>query len=160
MAGTFLLVEDDADQIRLVYGILEEIGAGIEPVICGDGVEAIDSLASIRNTPAHLRPSLMVLDLKLPRRDGYEVLKFARTNEDLRGFPIVVLSESGTEADIAHALECGATAYFVKPFAVMNNAHIFRAVFERHAPGACVAPARFDPTIVNRYFRGPGSAYV
>ena len=160
MAGTFLLVEDDADQIRLVYSILEEIGADIEPVICGDGVEAIDSLATLGKQPAGARPALMILDLKLPRQDGYDVLRYARAREALREFPIVVLSESGTETDIARALDSGASSYFVKPFALMNNTHIFRAVLERHAPGACTQPVRFDPTIVNRYFRGPGSAFV
>ena len=160
MAGTFLLVEDDADQIRLVYSILEEIGADIEPVICGDGVEAIDSLATLGAQPASARPALMILDLKLPRQDGYEVLRFARSSAAMRDFPIVVLSESGTETDIARALESGASSYFVKPFALMNNTHIFRAVLDRFAPGACTLPARYDPMIVNRYFRGPGTTFA
>lgn len=160
MAGTFLLVEDDADQIRLVYGILEEIGAGIEPVICGDGVEAIDSLAMLGKQPASARPALMILDLKLPRQDGFEVLRFARSQEDLKGFPIVILSESTAVSEVSRALANGASAYFVKPFDMAHYADLIRAVLARYVPLACVAPTPDETANVARYYRGPDATWV
>jgi CheY-like chemotaxis protein len=117
MTFTLLWVEDDPDDILLGEPAL--IKAGFEkPVILRDGEEAMEYLAGkgrFSDRIRHPLPSLVLLDLKLPRKSGFELMQWIRGQEDFGKVPLVVLSSSEERHDIARAYACGANAYLVKP---------------------------------------------
>ena len=120
-AGTdhrVLLVEDDPDIIVLLRQAFLE--CGLRPPIheAQDGDSAVAYLAG--NPPYDDRsqyplPTLVMLDLKLPRRDGHEILEWIRAHDEFTQLPVVVLTSSGHDADIERAYACGANSYLVKP---------------------------------------------
>ena len=85
--------------------------------IVGDGVEALDYLfqRGAFADRAQVSPKVILLDLKLPRLDGLEVLKRVRADETTRNIPVVILTSSREEPDLARAYELGANSYIVKP---------------------------------------------
>ena len=96
----------------------DRIGVANPRTILGDGDEAASYLAGLGNYADRSRyplPGLILLDLKLPRRSGFEVLQFIRSNEDVRHIPVVVLTSSDNEEDIKKAYAAGANSYLVKP---------------------------------------------
>lgn len=111
MRGRLLLVEDDLRDVKL---FLHAAGAfGLEPTDVGvvrDGAEALEVLTD----PALRLPDLVLLDLKLPKVDGLEVLAAVRRTPGLRRLPIVMHSSSREERDIAGAYDLGVNAYVVK----------------------------------------------
>jgi CheY-like chemotaxis protein len=119
---TVLLVEDDSDDIVLTRIALHD--AGVEPLfVTRDGDEAVAYLAGgegYADRTAHPLPGLILLDLKLPRRSGFEVLEWLRAQPGLRRIPVVVLTSSRESIDINRAYELGANSYMVKP--VSNDA--------------------------------------
>lgn len=102
-------------------------------VIVRDGQEAVDYLSG--NGPyadrfAHPLPALVVLDLKMPRMSGFDVLAWLATKPEFRSLPAVVLSSSADESDIKRARQLGAREYFVKPHSfddLINIAHQMHA---------------------------------
>ena len=113
-----LIVEDDADVALLVRQAFAE--AGLTPPIyeAHDGDVAVDYLAG--NSPfgdrdKHPLPTLILLDLKLPRRDGHEVLQWIRARPEFAALPVVVLTCSDRQDDVGKAYACGANSYLVKP---------------------------------------------
>lgn len=110
-----LLVEDNVPDARLIKDIL---GHGPVPKnvrVAGGGDEA---LAFLRRKGAFLdapRPSLVILDLNLPGRDGRDVLREIKSDIKLRCIPVVVLTTSGAPTDVQHAYDLHANAYIVKP---------------------------------------------
>lgn len=116
--STVLLVEDDPDDAELISHAFGKAGI-VNPVITvDDGDKAIDyvhgrsAYADRRRFPV---PSLILLDLKLPRRSGFEVLEAIRASEATRRVPVVVLTSSSQEDDIRRAYDVGANSYLVKP---------------------------------------------
>jgi CheY-like chemotaxis protein len=112
-----LLVEDDPDDAELIVTGLRRSNLGNDIDIVGDGVEALDYLYRRgtfvgRPTPD---PVLILLDLKMPRIDGREVLEEIKSHPTLKHVPVVVLTSSAQERDIAQGYELGANAYVVKP---------------------------------------------
>jgi CheY-like chemotaxis protein len=110
-----LLVEDDQDHIFLVRRALrdlEQVAVAVE--VAGSGEQALERLdrARMERRPP---PHLILLDLKLPRFDGLEVLRRIRVDATLRDLPVVVLTSSEREEDWEQALRLGATWYVVKP---------------------------------------------
>jgi CheY-like chemotaxis protein len=111
----FLLVEDDDDHAELIQMTLAESRIGNTFDRVSDGEEA---LAYLRREGAYtdkLRPDVVLLDLKLPKVDGHEVLAQIKSDESLRGIPVVVLTTSHSEADKAKAYYNHANSYLVKP---------------------------------------------
>jgi len=114
-----LLVEDNAYDIELaVIALLKGVcGRAHEIVTCRDGEVALDYLC--RRGSYHDRhsghPAVVLLDLKLPRVDGFEVLQRIKTNTDLSTVPVVVLTSSREPSDIRRSYDFGANAYVVKP---------------------------------------------
>jgi CheY-like chemotaxis protein len=111
----FLLVEDDDDHAQLVIRSLERdrITNRIEHV--RDGVQALDYLfqrAPYANKP---RPDVILLDLKLPKVDGHEVLREIKQDPNLKVIPVVILTTSNAEIDRAKAYQEHANSYLVKP---------------------------------------------
>jgi CheY-like chemotaxis protein len=112
---SFLLVEDEPDDVLFFRRALREIDPAVRVEVATDGVEAMDHLGDGRP-----RPDLVVLDLKLPRRSGLEVLAWLRAREALRDLRVVILSSSGEPSDIRRARELGIDDYLVKPTAYQD----------------------------------------
>jgi CheY-like chemotaxis protein len=111
----FLLVEDDAAHAKLVRMALEEHRVTNSVECVGDGAEALAYLAGEGQYAGKPRPDVILLDLKLPKIDGHEVLKRVKEDENLRSIPVVVLTTSDSEADRAKAYMSHANSYIVKP---------------------------------------------
>jgi CheY-like chemotaxis protein len=113
-----LLVEDNPDDISLTLRALHRNHVANEVVITEDGVEALDYLygtGSYEGRNINVQPALVLLDLKLPRIDGLEVLKRMRSDEHTRRIPVVVLTSSNEEMDILESYDLGANSYVRKP---------------------------------------------
>jgi DNA-binding response OmpR family regulator len=102
-----LIVEDDADLANLATHWLERAGYGIEHV--GDGPAALERLA------ADPLPALVLLDVMLPRMDGFEVLRRIRAEARTRTLPVVMVTSFSRDKDAARGRELGANDYIVKP---------------------------------------------
>jgi two-component system response regulator len=110
-----LLVEDDEDHVFLVRRALADLpGAKVTVEVAGDGEQAVDRLARARFTPGG-PPQLVLLDLKMPRMDGLEVLRGIRADQTAAGLPVVVLTSSERQEDREEALRLGATWFVCKP---------------------------------------------
>lgn len=112
-----LLAEDNANDVELVLTAFEDAHFANEIVVARDGVEALDYLCrrgahAGRTSP---QPAVVLLDLKMPRIDGREVLRQMRADPDLRAIPVVVLTSSREETDLMQSYHLGANAYVVKP---------------------------------------------
>jgi CheY-like chemotaxis protein len=112
-----LLVEDDPKDIELTLAALSEHNLANEIAVARDGVEAMDYLyrrGSFAQRPAD-NPAVIMLDLKMPRMDGLQVLQQLKGDEHLRLIPVVVLTSSRESLDLQECYRLGANAYVVKP---------------------------------------------
>jgi two-component system, response regulator len=113
-----LLVEDNPDDELLTLRALKKSGVSNEVVVAHDGVEALDYLFGsgpyAGRDPA-VMPQLILLDLKLPRVDGLEVLKRLRSDERTRRLPVVILTSSKEQQDMLDGYGLGANSYIRKP---------------------------------------------
>jgi DNA-binding response OmpR family regulator len=142
--GRILLVEDDPKDVELTLTALEEYNLANEVIVVRDGEEALEYLYSRGKFKARSsdNPSVMLLDLKLPKVDGLEVLKQIKSEEKLRMVPVVVLTSSKEEKDMVASYRLGVNAYVVKPvdFHEFVNAikelGIFWAVINQPPPGS------------------------
>lgn len=113
-----LLVEDNPDDAALTLRALRKNGFTQEVLQATDGVEAMDILIGIgelRTSTFSDLPKLVLLDLKLPRRDGLTVLKEIRQNDLTRRVPVVILTSSRNESDLSSGYDCGANSFVRKP---------------------------------------------
>lgn len=113
-----LLVEDNPDDEALTIHALESNHIGNEVVVARNGVEALDYLfatGEYEGRNSHARPALVLLDLKLPKIDGLEVLRRIRANERTRLIPVVILTSSTEEEDRLNGYSLGANSYVRKP---------------------------------------------
>jgi hypothetical protein len=108
-----LVVEDDDDHAELIMHVLEEHHAGHQVERVADGAAALAYLDAHR--AGTIRPDLVLLDLKLPRVGGLDVLDHIKRDEDLRVVPVVVLTTSATDRDRERAYASHANSYVVKP---------------------------------------------
>jgi CheY-like chemotaxis protein len=112
-----LLAEDNANDVELTVTALRENHVVNEVVVVRDGAQALDYLYK-RNEFAGRdgqNPALVLLDLKMPKVDGIEVLKQVKSDPAMRSIPIVVLTSSREEQDLVQTYDLGANAYVVKP---------------------------------------------
>ena len=113
-----LLVEDNPDDVKLTLHALRKCNIANQVDVAGDGVDALDYLFG---TGAHAgrdlsdAPAVVLLDLKLPKIDGLEVLRRMRADQRTRRLPVVVLTSSKEEQDIATSYDLGANSYIRKP---------------------------------------------
>lgn len=112
--GRVLLVEDNEDDIALLQRAFKKRGMFNEITIAKNGVQALETIFGTPEKPA-LIPSLIILDLKLPKLNGLDVLKAIRTNEYTRGIPIIILTTSTEQEDIVESYSLGANSYIRKP---------------------------------------------
>jgi CheY-like chemotaxis protein len=116
--AVILLVEDDPGHAELVRRGLEESGLAKRLMHVADGQAALDYLyrqAEFGNTEQSPRPGLVLLDLRLPKVDGLKVLQIIKSDPGLRRIPVVILTTSAAETDVAHAYDSHANSYLVKP---------------------------------------------
>lgn len=106
-----LLVEDNPDDEFLARRALKDFDSALSVDVARDGVEA---LAYLQDDPHADLPDLVLLDLKLPRLDGFEVLRRLREDERTRDVPVVVLTTSSEGEDVRHAYNLGANSYVRK----------------------------------------------
>lgn len=112
---SILLVEDNADDESLTLRVLRKHDLADDVVVVRDGAEALAYFyEASRAGDGHL-PRVVLLDLKLPKVDGLRVLKFLRDDAYTRRLPVVVLSSSSEERDIAQSYDLGANSYVRKP---------------------------------------------
>jgi len=105
-----LLVEDNPDDEALAIRALKKNNIKGEIVVARDGVEAIDYLQGEGR-----KPSLILLDIKLPKKNGFDVLEKVRSHEKTRMIPVVILTSSKEEDDLARGYSLGANSYIRKP---------------------------------------------
>lgn len=110
-----LLVEDSQDDIDLTLRAFRKNGMANRVAVVRDGVEALDYLVSASGGDAAERPQLVLLDLKLPRLDGLQLLQRIRTNPATRFLPVVILTSSTEERDLVNSYTLGANSYVRKP---------------------------------------------
>jgi len=136
MLKPILLVEDNPHDLELTLIALERSQLANEVVVKRDGAEALDYLlrrGDYQNR-ADGNPAVLLLDLKLPKVDGLEVLRIVRDTPALRSLPVVMLTSSREEPDLLRAYEMGVNAYVVKPVefrdfvAAISDLGIFWAV--------------------------------
>jgi CheY-like chemotaxis protein len=112
-----LLAEDNPNDVELTLSALEELHLANEVVVARDGEEALDYLYR-RGSFAERdngNPAVVLLDLKMPKVDGLEVLRQIKADPALRMVPVVVLTSSREEQDIVESYQLGVNAYMVKP---------------------------------------------
>jgi two-component system response regulator len=110
-----LLVEDDQDHVFLIRRALADLaGVAVTVEVAGDGEQAMERLARSRFEPGG-PPQLVLVDLKMPRMDGLEVLRRIRAAESTHDLPVVVLTSSERQEDREEALREGATWFVCKP---------------------------------------------
>jgi CheY-like chemotaxis protein len=142
--GRILMVEDDPKDVELTLTALQEYNLANEVVVTRDGEEALDYLYCRGNftTRTNDNPAVLLLDLKMPKVDGLEVLKQIKSDEKLRMIPVVVLTSSREERDMVASYRLGVNAYVVKPvdFHEFVNAikelGVFWAVINEAPPGS------------------------
>jgi DNA-binding response OmpR family regulator len=112
-----VLIAEDEPHILLSLEVLLE-RAGYVTAAARDGEEALDLIARVR-------PDVVLLDVMMPKRNGYDVCRAVRADPDLRAIPIIMLSAKGQEVEILKGLELGAAAYVTKPF---GNDEVLEAI--------------------------------
>ena len=143
-----LLVEDNVNDVELTFAALEENHLANEVVVVRDGAEALDYLyrRGIYKMRAMGHPVVVLLDLKLPKVDGLEVLKTVKSDENLKTIPIVMLTSSREEVDVVASYRLGVNAYVVKPVdfgdfvSAIKELGLFWAVINEPPPGAIARP--------------------
>jgi CheY-like chemotaxis protein len=144
MLKPILLVEDNPYDLELALVALERSNLANEVVIARDGAEALDYLLR-RATHAERdegNPALIILDLKLPKVNGLEVLNEIRASEKLRNIPTVMLTSSREEPDLDKAYQLGVNAYVVKPVnfkefvGTISDLGMFWALLNEPPPGS------------------------
>src|ERR1700688_2833357 len=142
--GRILMVEDDPKDVELILTGLGDYNLANEVIVTRNGEQALDYLYYRGKYKARAsgNPAVMLLDLKLPKVDGLEVLKQIKSDGELRMIPVVVLTSSKEEKDMVASYKLGVNAYVVKPvdFHEFVNAikelGVFWAVINEPPPGS------------------------
>jgi CheY-like chemotaxis protein len=128
---TVLLAEDDPEDRYLIDEALSESRVPHKLIVVEDGDEMLDYLnnrGKYEIKDESPRPGLILLDLSMPRRDGWEVLEEIKRNPDLRRIPVVVLTNSHAEEDILRAYELGVSGYVSKPVSYMGLLNAMKTI--------------------------------
>jgi len=144
MLKPILLVEDNPHDLELTLIALEKSQLANEVIVVRDGAEALDYLYARGDYADRQKgnPAVVLLDLKLPKVDGLEVLREVRTAPDLRALPVVMLTSSREEQDLIRSYELNVNAYVVKPVdfkefvRAISDLGIFWAVLNEPPPGS------------------------
>jgi len=114
---SILLAEDNPNDVELTLSGLAELHLANEVAVVRDGAEVLDYLYSRGKFESRNNgnPAVLLLDLKMPRMDGLEVLGEIKANEKFRSIPVVMLTSSAQESDLVKSYQLGVNAYVVKP---------------------------------------------
>jgi len=143
-----LLVEDNPKDLELTLLALQKSRLANEVITVRDGVEAVDFLfrrGEFASRPP-INPAVVLLDLKLPKLDGLEVLERVKADKDLKGVPIVMLTTSRQEQDLIRSYALGVNAFVVKPVAfkdfldAIRDLGVFWAVLNEPPPDGSLNP--------------------
>jgi DNA-binding response OmpR family regulator len=152
MLKPILLVEDDRRDLELTLIALERSQLANDVVVVRDGAVALDYLlreGEHADRPEG-NPAVILLDLKLPKVNGLEVLKVVRTTDSLKSVPVVMLTSSQEESDVLRSYELGVNAYVVKPVefrqfvAAIADLGVFWAVLNEPPPGSMKTTRRYE----------------
>lgn len=128
---SILIADDDTQDTMLVRLAVERAALGLRLETVKDGEEAIDYLLGrfrYADRQTHPFPNLMLLDLKMPRLSGFDVLDFVRGQPSLRRLPVVIFSSSDDPKDIQRAYDSGANSYLCKPHSNGDLADLLKAL--------------------------------
>lgn len=130
MSETFpiLLAEDDENDVLLLRRAFRDAEVQNPLHVARDGQEAMDFLSLPRTPPDDRLPALVILDLKMPRRDGLDVIKWMRDQPLMRCLPVIVFSSSANRGDIEQAYALGANAFVVKPPSIAERTDFARFI--------------------------------
>jgi CheY-like chemotaxis protein len=137
-----LLAEDSVHDVELTLAALEEHHLANEVIVVEDGVEVLDYLYCRGKFTGRVNrpPAVVLLDIKMPRLNGIEVLRAIRASEEFRSLPVVMLTSSREERDIVESYDLGINAYVVKPvdfqefIAAVKTLGLFWAVLNEPRP--------------------------
>jgi len=112
-----LIVDDDPNDVELCITALAENNLANEVIVAEDGVEALDFLYKRGKYAEYEKgnPAVILLDIKMPRMNGIEVLKHIRSDSDFRLIPVIMVTSSREEKDLVESYKLGANSYVVKP---------------------------------------------
>lgn len=130
---TILVVEDNAEEVILLRRAFQRTGMDIAVHFVSNGEEAIDYLSgadSYRDRAHFPEPDLVIMDLKMPRKGGFEVLEWFRNLQEGALIPVIVLTASSRESDIQRAYSLGASSYFIKPTSFDEFRGMIKAVYD------------------------------
>ncbi len=126
---TILIAEDDEDDYLLTLEALKEAGVNNEIRWVKDGEELLDSLkASSNGGNGSGFPGMILLDLNMPKKDGREVLEELKTNRNYRRIPVIVMTTSSAETDIALSYELGVNSFIQKPVHFQELVKVFQTL--------------------------------
>ncbi|HKY21460.1 MAG TPA: response regulator [Vicinamibacterales bacterium] len=121
--GNILLVEDNPDDVDLTLRAFDKSNIANEIVVARDGQEALDYLfaaGEFAGRDVHVTPAVVLLDLKLPKVDGLEVLKRMRADARTHWIPVVILTTSNEESDVLRSYDLGANSFVRKPVSFVD----------------------------------------
>lgn len=126
MGKKVMVVDDDDDILKLVAKILEL--NGMEPVPVRSGIECLKMLHD------GLKPDAILLDVMMPEKDGFEICREIKENENYRGIAVIMLTAKSQNRDRVDSYKCGADAYLTKPFdnkALIDNIRLYLDMKDR-----------------------------
>lgn len=144
-----LLVEDSPSDVRLIREAMKEIPLGVQLTVAEDGVEAMEYLRSCLRGQAR-RPDLILLDLNLPRKNGREVLAEVKSDPRLKQIPVVVMTSSRADEDIAAAYRLNANCYVTKPAELGQYMGVVREI-EEFWFGTAELPEHFSQVMNSQF---------
>ncbi len=130
-----LVADDEEGDVMLLQIALKKAGVGSDLLVARDGQEAVDYLGgkTLPGQPeAPARPKLFLLDLKMPRMNGFDVLEWLGDRPEYRDLPVVVFSSSCNQEDVNKARQMGAREYLVKPSGIPALVNMMREVHARY----------------------------
>ena len=125
---SILIAEDDEADVLLLKRAFQEVELRQPVDFVHDGFEAIEFLGRRRSAPNDRYPSLVILDLKMPRRSGLEVLQWMRQEPVLRCLPAIIFSSSARREEIERAYAIGANSFLVKPASTVQRTELARFI--------------------------------
>ena len=131
VSQTILHVEDDANDVLLFHHACVKVGVKVNVQTVGDGDEALaymEGADPFADRKQHPLPNLVLLDLKMPKLNGFDVLNWMRQKEAFRRVPVVVLSSSNHDDDVRKAYDLGANSFLIKPVGFEALMDLARAI--------------------------------